>query len=784
MQNVSSRYKEQMNNSVRNRGHVRITIGVNNQQAQNHATVNNGHNYNLAYYSVDCADYQFKGDTEIMSYAADEVDYTRVDGSMYFLPKQDSGYAYLNCGIVTEHGGVYITFDNEEGYFLRGLTINFGDIYPTKFTLVTDSGSETYENNSPVFILDETIEYVSYVQITPIEMLGGTHRFRINSIAFGISNVFSDSRVINCNISDYVSPIGDSVPSRDISLTIDNRDGLYAPDNPDNAISFMEVGQAVSIAFGYDLDRDGNETEWVEPFVGFLSTWNANKSTATFSATDKYSVLSRNTYYRGKYRASGISLYDLAIDVLTDAGIVDDFAYSIDGILRNIIVYNPIPAVKHSEALQIIANAARCTLALKRNGDIQIKSSYVPEVTATSNGETEYSDVTNILNDENKKPYAHDSMNYTPVDGSAYFASINKESGYYSESMFVVGAGATVEDSTLVVDASAGWYVNGTVLYATNATVVDGALVVNSTDRWTSGNPKITLTPEEPSSVYQMTIIFGEVYPLELKVRSFDENNVIIKEVTYSVSELFFTIYEDFIDFSKMEIEFTKGADNSRVVVNNIIFSDVMGYSINKSAMKEFPIVARQGKIKSLSVTRTLYSTNNEQKELSKGSVVVSPTNNVYTVYINDASYGYSVSVTSPSGVIATITDSSDFFVEITFSHLSDEITVEYTLNGYQYTKSLAVNTRQLNQLGEEIVWNNPLVSTRTQAESLIDWLGDYYAGTFEYDFSWRGDPCIDANDLIGIENALDNNFIVRVNKNTLAYSGAWSGTINARKVV
>ncbi len=69
-----------------------------------------------------------------------------------------------------------------------------------------------------------------------------------------------------------------------------------------------------------------------------------------------------DTYYKGLYRELVITLYDLALDVLNNAGIEDEREFYLDPYLEQIKVYNPLPAVKHSEALQIITNAGRCAL--------------------------------------------------------------------------------------------------------------------------------------------------------------------------------------------------------------------------------------------------------------------------------------------------------------------------------------------------------------------------------------------------------------------------------------
>lgn len=88
------------------------------------------------------------------------------------------------------------------------------------------------------------------------------------------------------------------------------------------------------------------------------------RSKGKFTATDRFDNMT-GKYHKGTYHPDGISLYALAEDVLTDAG-VDPREYFIDPYLKKVTVQNPIPIVKHTEALQMIANAGRCIMTQDR----------------------------------------------------------------------------------------------------------------------------------------------------------------------------------------------------------------------------------------------------------------------------------------------------------------------------------------------------------------------------------------------------------------------------------
>ena len=149
----------------------------------------------------------------------------------------------------------------------------------------------------------------------------------------------------------------------------------------------MEPGQAVEILYGQELDD--KRIEWIPGARAFLREWSADDDEMSFSASDRFEDLGE-LYRRGKYSSEGISLYDLAVDVLNDAG-VDSREYWLDDYLKNVKVYNPMPVVSHREALQLIANAGRCILYQNRSGNIVMKSSFIPDMEAGSSDETYFS---------------------------------------------------------------------------------------------------------------------------------------------------------------------------------------------------------------------------------------------------------------------------------------------------------------------------------------------------------------------------------------------------------
>ncbi len=393
MQNVSNEYKESMKSINRNRGYIKATIGLVNSQGQNEIKLDK--QTKTVAYSNDIA--PFDGEKVTRIYVTAEPGVAVLDGNAFFLPRTDTDY--YNNGIVTADimGTVTMVFVNP--HTIKGLTVNFGKCYPTEFDVITNNGTSHYRNADEVWITEDIFTDITFITIEPTKMRYGQNRLRIYSFKCGLAKTFTNEEVMDYSSKEYVSPIAETIPSMDVMIKVDNQDQYYDPDNPDSAIQYMEIGQEVKVQFGYDIDGQGH-IEWLPEQTTYLSTWSANSREATFNATDRFTLLT-GQYYKGQYYSNGISLYDLALLVLADAGIIDNSEYFLDNFLKGTITHNPLPVTTHAECLQIIANAGRCTLSVDRQNRIHIQSAVIPSITVSSNGQLGFSDIDSVLHDDN-----------------------------------------------------------------------------------------------------------------------------------------------------------------------------------------------------------------------------------------------------------------------------------------------------------------------------------------------------------------------------------------------
>ena len=434
MQKVSNEYKASMKSSLRERSYMMISFGLVNQEAQANATVMGN---NFAYYSKQTGLFgQRKEDTV---YATLEHDFTKVDGSMYFLPRENTSGNYYDTGLISKplipSSGYELLIElNVVATDIKGLTINFGEVYPTRFDILTSSGQriEITDNDQSEFSTEQVLENTTYIKFIFYKMKNPYSRLRIYSIQLGYGLVYYNDDIMDSKLDSYISPICEDVPQIDFMVKLQNYDQYFNVDNPNSAINFLETGQEMYVWYGYQLPNS-DTIEWIRGAKLQCSAWESDDYSATIRCQDLFRNMDEE-YYKGRYAPAGITYYHAAELVFQDAGIEE---YYIDPYLKKSTTKNPIPRVKHKEALQIIANACRCVLSQNRYGRPQIKSSFAPEYDITCNGETEYSHVRNIKSETAKQEYASFAHNYTTVNAEMYYLPENqskadKYTGYIS----------------------------------------------------------------------------------------------------------------------------------------------------------------------------------------------------------------------------------------------------------------------------------------------------------------------------------------------------------------
>jgi len=736
MLSASKAYKQQMEQPLRNHSYMTVTIGAINQLAQRDCAVSS----NTAYISNNTM--LFNNYSSDVTYATLEQDFAKVDGTMFFPPRStSSGYIY-NQGAVSDAllGSVTIVFGT--AYDIKGLTIQFAtEAYPTAFSVTNGTVTYTYTGNTDSYWTTEDIfDGTEYITITPTTMSNGQSRMRIETIFFGIGIFFDNSSLISVEKSESVSPVTETLPSIDLSVTVNNRDDVWDVNNSSSSINYLESGQDVYTRYGYELN-DGT-IYWMDGCTVKLRTWQANTREMRFDCEDRISDLSEETYYGGQLYSSGITAYDLALLVLNDAG-VDSRDYDLDTYLQQVTFYNPLPPVSHAECLQIIANASRCKLYVSRDGLISIKAAFKTELnpsrmTVTANEATDFSDLSAVINGDTKINYAMLTRNYATVDGSMYF--LPKSSGNYLTTGFVSYRRAT----------SSGTF---------------------------STNPVVTIALEAASTFYSLNVNFASNPPSEFIIHTYLQGVLQESYTVSGVTELSNAIEHEFPYADTLALEFTVGYPYNRIYLDSVSFGEQTDYTFTKTNMKEVPTGTRTDKVMELQVIKTLYSEGTELQSILTETVDMTDLDE-YTFYLSKPTHGMLVYIDGTQSLL--INDQSAYFITIDTSDYTGEHEVQ--INGYTYVTTQQIYTESINTTGVIRQWENPLISDDTNAALVGEWVGHYLENNAEYDITYRGEPRLDAGDYAYMENDFVDGLMVQMYENRLAFNGgALSGTVKAR---
>lgn len=737
MQKVSKEYRASMKDSLRERAYIMLSFGLVNQEAQSKAKIDSG---DFTYYSNK--NNLFSQRTDDTIYATLEENFTKVDGSMFFLPRKNAGDGYYDTGLI---GGGLVSDARYEliinlhtaAIDFKGLTINFGENYPVDFDMVSSQGQviEFRDNDNGDWSTEEVLENTTYAKFIFYTMKNPQSRLRIYSIRFGYGLVYYNDSVMSSQLDSYVSPIGADVPQIDFSVTLKNYDKYFNVDNPKSAINFLETGQEMDIYYGYHLP-ESDEIEWVRGNHLLCSEWESDDFTATIRCQDVFRLMD-SEYHKGTYNANGISYYDLAVAVLRDAGQTD---YYIDPRLKKLYTKNPIPRVKHKEALQIIANACRCVLSQTRLGKIQIKSNFAPDAEAQSNGETRFSDVKNILDDTDKDEYASLNTEYTVADGTMYFlprtAAPTLHTGFVSSSL----SGADCKFAT---------------------------------------NPVVTIVQEAQCLYKGVKFTFGNALPTAFIIRTYNNGELVEEYENEDEITKTMVILHDFDDFDTMEIEFTETSQPyNRIVLNNFAFGDITDFTMTRNDMTSSPKAIKQELIKEVIVPCYSYQKSTQQESLVSEDITVK-SGDVVTFYVGEPSYNFRATLNEgTSGVV--ITASGSYYVTVRFSVTG---TYRFEILGYRYKIVERYSTVSLCARGKSVKWGNPLISDDAMAQDLAKWLAEYYSSGIEYEYDTRGFPEIDPNDIVYQENEFHEGMKVNIYRQTLNFNQSFSGKVTARRI-
>lgn len=737
MRTVSKEWKTSIREVPRKELEMEISIGLINQEAQSNGSITSP--------AHQLSDTNVFGKAKIdLPYATYEREFFKVNGQMLFPPMaSDPSYynGHISKQLSNENkdiSGCTLELSFPLSCYpldIKGLTLQFYWFYPTEFEIQWNDKSKVFINDGLKFITDFVFDSVSTpIKIIPRKMNAPYARFRVENIKFGIGLEFTSKEIIDATLTTYTHPISNNLPYKQLTFTVDDRDSSFDLENPTSSINFMEQMQQVKVRMGMTLE---NQTvEWLDMETLSLQEWISEKGKATFKACDSL-TFSEEEYYKGQYYPSGITLYDLAINVLTDMG-VESNGFELDTYLKSVKVKNPIPVCKYKEALQVIANAGRCYMSQDKDGKLYIMSNFMPEYEISSNDKMAYAKLQNVHDGTVTSYYATFDTHAMPIDGSMLntpeISPYKAETGYASQSM----------------------------------SGLNGVFEIP---------PIIVIQAEARLKTFGLLINFGLTTATSFDVKTYRNNNL-VESLSFVNADSTWQVLREWKEFDRMDI-YIKSVEreHQRVYIDYIEFGDVTDYYIsNNEYIETTPRGKLNTKVRNILVNTTNFSKADVEDKLVDKDVVYNAGQEDELITFSDPVYGLHADG-------CTILESGTYYVIIRKPAVKARTSTHITVYGKKYNVSNNTVSYQINPKGSDVPFENPLIDDLEEAYKLAEWIGEYVGEQKDYAFNWRGDPAVESNDILYIQNTFLPKMKLRVLKNTINYNGALSGSIEGRKV-
>lgn len=386
MYNVSEAYKTEMRQEVRNFSYMKIKFGVTDPDAQRYGYVS-ATSSKLAYSSEpDLVDEK----NVSRRYGTLEPGFWLLDGSKNTFPTNAGWQGFVSTGLSNDAGvisspaSITIKFKQGDYYRFFGLTFRF-DVkcqeWPENVTI------KSYQNGTLIDTQTHTVDNYEFVVESGIPAGEDTYldtlvvefsktriprrRFRLEGITLGVYKNINESRIINAEWNRSNDLMNTTAPIDEFNFSFYDEERFYNPENPSGIWSYLDEGQQITTQYGYELD-DGS-IEWVpggSHYTNGAPTVDDSGvlSQVSFKAVSRIQSLN-DVYEAGIYNDSGVTLYQLAVDVLTfmDLKPAD---YVLSNSLKSYSTKAPLPVLTARELLQLIANAGMCVLYVNRNNQI------------------------------------------------------------------------------------------------------------------------------------------------------------------------------------------------------------------------------------------------------------------------------------------------------------------------------------------------------------------------------------------------------------------------------
>lgn len=567
----------------------------------------------------------------------------------------------------------------------------------------------------------------------------------------GVYVEYDSTSVISITLAQEVDLFSEELIAGEIDIVVENVSKALDILNPSGYEKYLQRRQPIEIYF--KLVFPDETTEAIPVGKMYLVDWKSSKGalSATFTARDAIDTLTLDEYIKGVFPATTASLYELAEDVLIDAGVTD---YIIDTELQNIYSSAPLPIAMHKDLLRMIAQAGQSVVLPTQTGGIHVK--FVSPLVVS-------------LNNISNSSFESDFTDWTNTG-----CTLNTAYTYEGKQSCVVSAGNSLSQS-ITLTAGHIYYMRTYALVTTALStgsiyvrIADNNVSVNfteanlATDKWTALSGMYTAA-EDTTAVFDIVnTAAGTVY--------IDSFMLIDLTTTYGSGK------EPTNDWCDTNIRFfTTQLAIPRAVEPAAV--DTFDYPI----LLETPEITLSAPVKSVETNIYNYSLESTTSEIYSGIRSIHGTEE-FTVKFDATAKNCTITAVSvdssgtPTATNTATLISSTCYAGAAKLKVSASSDVLITVTGYKAnikTTQYRVDNNMDNTLVADAnakTIDNKLITNKMLAEDVTSYAVFWYSRRYNYEFEWRQNPAVENLDTIVVYDGFDKNNAICLTERNIDY--------------
>lgn len=750
MKQVSAAYRSDMNQLLRNRSFVEIAFdNIDTTAATDGAWSSNGA---TSYSSIDTLDYTYAY-TETC--ATLELNRWGLDGTSVIPQAVSTVHDGFVSNILSDASGVLstptiLTRSFSHSHVFPGITLTFDTRtreWPMNVTVTFYSG-DTVEKSVTMPVTQASVAIDAKVMecdkiVISVSTTLPYRRVRLEQVLYGIQMRFGNDDIISTLQTHDVDPLCRRLPQETMQFTLLDYAHNYDPDNPSGGYEYLDKNAPVSIRFGYQLSSGA--IEWLKADRYRLSGKpSAAKNQATFTGTGLIGSLT-GTFYKSKL--GNKNFYDMAEEVLLDAGLTltpqGDHPWDIDASLKTMYTTAALPIDSHMNCLQLIAHACRCRL---------------------------FTDDDNIIHIER-----------FGVTKSGIYSGTWSDNGHQASSEWLTIDRGNQSGTTYATLELNRWALGGNDQIVIDPASYTGKGYIGSSLSDVTGsyatNPAVVKTFSVPHDLPVLTIQFDEVcheYPNEIVVRYYNGNTLLDTQTVSNPTSSNIVVNSDrAIDCTKIEIAFVTSLPYRYARISKVAYRET-AFTLDFTSIGDDAItLSKIDQLKSVSVAKYSYVPETNTKTLYTGTT----TDTKLHVEFSEFAQNVQVSVSGGSLVNSEIYASA---VDLSLTTGTKTITI----TGTPLSENSVVVSYSVNLDGEVDKEENPLITNDAMCNALANHIKQYLQMRNTYQISYRGNPELEAGDIIGLQTLYTDNIDALILVDEIKFNGAVSGKVKVKGLI